>query len=74
MEFVLADTGVWYAMFDSRDPHYAEGKEKAERLSLFQIVLPWPTLYETLRTRFVRNGVNWPARTCRPAPFSQPNR
>ena len=55
MEYVLADTGVWYAMFDSRDQYYAEAIEKIEYLEIFQIVLPWPTVYETLRTRFVRN-------------------
>jgi predicted nucleic acid-binding protein len=55
MDYVLADTGVWYAMFDNRDPHYEEAKEKLEWLTVFPLVLPWPILYETLRTRFVRN-------------------
>jgi len=55
MEYVLADTGIWYAMFDSRDQHANDIEEKAEILEVCQLVLPWPTLYETLRTRFVRN-------------------
>ena len=57
MEYALADTGLWYAMFDRTDQHHSEAKDKAEVLELFQIVLPWPTLYETLRTKFVRNSV-----------------
>lgn len=55
MEYLLADTGFWYAIFDPRDPYYAETMEKTDLLEIAQIVLPWPTLYETLRTRFVRN-------------------
>ena len=57
MEYALADTGLWYAMFDRRDQYHALATEKAEALELFQIVLPWPTLYETLRTKFVRNSL-----------------
>ena len=57
MEYVLADTGLWYAMFDRRDQHHSDAMDKADALSMFQIVLPWPTLYETLRTKFVRNAV-----------------
>lgn len=55
MEYALADTGVWYAMFDPRDQHADEVDEKAEILELCSIVLPWPIVYETLRTRLVRN-------------------
>jgi predicted nucleic acid-binding protein len=55
LENALADTGLWYAIFDRRDQYHSEAQEKAEALEPFQIVLPWPTLYETLRTKFVRN-------------------
>jgi predicted nucleic acid-binding protein len=55
LENALADTGLWYAIFDRRDQYHSEVQEKAEALEPFQIVLPWPTLYETLRTKFVRN-------------------
>ena len=56
MDSVIVDTGVWYALFDSRDPHYLEAAEKAELLEILHVVVPWPTAYETLRTRFVRNA------------------
>lgn len=55
MQYALIDTGVWYAMFDPRDQHQAEVAEKQEFLELFTLVIPWPTMYETLRTRMVRN-------------------
>lgn len=54
MEYALADTGVWYGIFDSRDQHYPEAQIKAEFFDAFKIVIPWPTIYETLRTNFVR--------------------
>jgi predicted nucleic acid-binding protein len=57
MEYALADTGLWYAMFDQRDQYHNVAKDKAEILGPFRVVLPWPTLYETLRTKFVRNTV-----------------
>jgi len=55
MDSVLIDSGVWFSMFDARDERYAQGQEKAEILESLQIVVPWPTMYETLRTRFVKN-------------------
>src|SRR5437899_2555441 len=55
MESVLVDSGVWYAMFSKRDQYYAEGAKKAELIEMFRVVIPWPTMYETLRTRFVRD-------------------
>jgi predicted nucleic acid-binding protein len=57
LENALADTGLWYAMFDRRDQYHSEAKKKAAALEPFRIVLPWPTLYETLRTKFVKNSV-----------------
>jgi predicted nucleic acid-binding protein len=56
MESALVDTGVWFAMFDSRHPYYKEGQEKADLLEILQVVVPWPTMYEALRTRLVRNS------------------
>jgi predicted nucleic acid-binding protein len=57
MQYALADTGFWYAVFDQRDQYHNDAKDKVDVLGLFHIVLPWPTLYETLRTRLVRNAV-----------------
>jgi len=49
------DTSIWYAMFDPRDQHRERIQEVSEYLNICHLVLPWPTLYETLRTRLSRN-------------------
>jgi predicted nucleic acid-binding protein len=57
MASILVDTGVWYALCDSRDrtvPQEAVDDIYA-RVKVHSIVVPWPIAYETLRTRFVRN-------------------
>ena len=60
-ESVLADTGYWIALFDPRESAHQEVLGSAELIDLLTLVMPWPTLYETLRTRFVRRR-DWVAR------------
>lgn len=57
MPIVLVDTGVWYAIFDTRDLVRTrdEVEQLAAQLQTMTVVVPWPTMYETLRTSFVRN-------------------
>lgn len=55
MPYVLADTGVWYALCDSRDSLHSKALSRAGILEQHHVVLPWPVVYETLCTRFVRN-------------------
>ena len=54
MRYALVDTGVWYAMFAPGDPYAGNIDKKAEVLDQCQVVVPWPTMYETLRTKFVK--------------------
>jgi predicted nucleic acid-binding protein len=56
---VLVDTGIWYAICDGRDGKLSKEDVRTlyDRISLHTILLPWPILYETLRTRFVRNTI-----------------
>lgn len=56
MPYVLADTGVWYALCDSRDSLHSKALSRAGLLEQHHVVLPWPVVYETLCTRFVRNS------------------
>lgn len=56
MPYVLADTGVWYALCDSRDSFHSKALSRAGLLEQHHVVLPWPVVYETLCTRFVRNA------------------
>jgi predicted nucleic acid-binding protein len=57
MRYALVDAGVWYAMFTSGDPYASEVDKIAETLDRCQVVVPWPTMYETLRTRFVKKNL-----------------
>jgi predicted nucleic acid-binding protein len=55
MEYTLVDTGIWIAMFDPRDQYRERIEEISEYLEICYLILPWPTLYETLKTRLARN-------------------
>lgn len=57
MASILVDAGVWYALCDRRDRTVSQEVIDSiyERIKIHSIVLPWPILYETLRTRFVRS-------------------
>jgi len=52
---VVVDAGYWYALFDSRDALHTKADAKASHIESLTVVFPWPTLYETLGTRFVKN-------------------
>ncbi len=56
MPNILPDTGIWYALCDPRDPCHSAVRDRAGLLDLHHVVLPWPVVYETLCTRFVRNA------------------
>jgi hypothetical protein len=55
----LLDTGFWISLCDPKD--LTRPKEVIEeiydRIAAHEIVLPWPVVYETLRTKFVRNKI-----------------
>jgi predicted nucleic acid-binding protein len=50
----LVDTGFWYALLDERDSYHSVAKAKTEGLFRLTYLVPWPVMYETLCTRFVR--------------------
>ncbi len=55
---ILVDTGFWYAVFDKRDCHRAQAIEILEKYfdnTAYEIAVPFPTMYELLRTKFVKN-------------------
>jgi predicted nucleic acid-binding protein len=57
MAAVLVDTGVWYALCDPRDRTVSRevAEDLYERIKVHSILVPWPVLYESLRTGFARN-------------------
>lgn len=52
MNNIIIDTGYWYALFDSRDKYHTDANNLAEYLEIGNILIPYPTLYESLNTRF----------------------
>jgi predicted nucleic acid-binding protein len=52
MNNIIIDTGYWYALFDARDEYHIEANELADYLELGNILIPYPTLYESINTRF----------------------
>lgn len=51
---LLVDTGFFIAMYDERDSHHAEAQDKQNLLDVYAVILPWPEMYETVKTRFSR--------------------
>ncbi|MBF0229268.1 MAG: hypothetical protein HQK63_06700 [Desulfamplus sp.] len=57
---IILDSGYWFALYDKRDQHHEEAAIISEYLHPHTLVIPWPSLYETLNTRFVKRD-NWVA-------------
>ena len=59
MSTVLVDTGVWYELFSSRDRIRVRNQEEVKAIERFlqsdTILLPWPVMYETLKTKMVKD-------------------
>jgi hypothetical protein len=53
----ILDTGFIYALFDKRDPYYEDAVTKNELMENLPVIIPWPCLYETLNTQFVKNTI-----------------
>jgi predicted nucleic acid-binding protein len=54
---LVADTGFWLSAFDKGEPHHTAAASLLERLRDGIILMPWPIMYEVLRTRTVRNAI-----------------
>lgn len=51
---LVADTGFWIAAFDPNDQYHAKSAALLERLTNEVIIMPWPIIYEVLRTKTVK--------------------
>lgn len=54
---LVADTGFWLEAFDPAADHHRQAAGLLESLSGTVILMPWPIMYEVLRTRTVRNPI-----------------
>ena len=53
---VVADTGYWFALFKQDDDHHDRALEIEKDIEHLNILIPWPTLYETINTKFVKKA------------------
>lgn len=51
---ILIDTSFFIALFDAEDEHHKQASSHESLLEIFPIIVPWPVMYETLRSRTVR--------------------
>lgn len=54
IECAIADTGIWFALCDDHDQHRHDVAPYEDLLELVTILIPWPSMYETLNSRFVK--------------------
>jgi predicted nucleic acid-binding protein len=52
---LMGDTGFWIEAFDPGGIHHDQAAALLENLRDKPILMPWPIMYEVLRTRTVRN-------------------
>lgn len=52
---ILVDAGFWIAFY-TRDNDHEEATKIADEIWQTKILIPWPTLYEFLRTKFVKDS------------------
>ncbi len=52
---ILVDTGYWFALYNPRDQYHTQAASKENLLRNMNLLIPWPCLYETMNSRFVRD-------------------
>ena len=54
----VVDTGFWFALCARNDQYHLQALAKEELLHSLNLIIPWPCLYETLNTWFVKNPIS----------------
>jgi predicted nucleic acid-binding protein len=54
---ILIDTGFWFALFDDTDSKHRSALSIWDEIENSRVLLPWPTLYECVNSRFVKNVI-----------------
>ena len=54
-ENILIDTGFWIALYNERDAYHETANEIMEVVQDTTLLIPWPSLYETVNTRLSKN-------------------
>jgi len=53
--FILADSGFWFALLNSRDEYYDQANKIEKEISNCKFLFPWPVLYEVVNSKFVKS-------------------
>ncbi|HMV09535.1 MAG TPA: hypothetical protein PK325_09875 [Cyclobacteriaceae bacterium] len=51
---VLVDTGFWFAFYTPGDSNHEKAFVIADLLTNQNVLVPWPTLYETVNSKFLK--------------------
>jgi predicted nucleic acid-binding protein len=54
---ILIDTCFWFAVYNREDQYHKGAVEIYNQIQNAKILIPWPTLYELLNTRFIKNTI-----------------
>ena len=57
-KYTLLDSCFWIALYEEKDKNHETAQEIAEDIFKTNIVIPWPTLYEFMNTRFTKREEN----------------
>jgi len=52
---IVADTCFWIGLCNSRDQHHLASVDIWRLIESNPIIIPWPCMYETLKSEYVRN-------------------
>lgn len=55
-KFALLDTAFWLGLLEKRDTWHADAVALFRRIEKFHGLVPWPSLYEVMKTRTVKNA------------------
>ncbi len=55
MKRLIIDTCIWYALLDKTDSQFKYADIIKSILDIHQLIIPFPSLYETINTKFIKN-------------------
>ena len=55
---VLIDSGYWIALYQDGDTHHDDAILINEYLLAHRLIIPWPSLYEFLNTKFFKRPIS----------------
>lgn len=55
MNNVIVDSCFWYALYDMSDTYHQQAQQIYQKLTDVRLIIPFPTLYEVINTRFSKS-------------------